>query len=132
MCVCVCVCKGTICDQSEEHVLTSKEDVQTSNVFGVSFAFSMQLHFTQNPSRTYIQVSKLLISCQGYVTSIMALPTTLHVPIPVTYQLTYSRYLFRSTRSISAIKSEFSCIYIFFNLKRRKPAKSLEVIGSLK
>jgi len=115
------VCEGTTRDQSEEHFQTNKDDVQKSNMFDVSFAFSTQLHFTQNPSRTHIQVNKLLISCQGYVTSIVTLPTTLHVPIPVTCQFTYSRYLFRSTRSISAVKSEFSCIIFFLILKEESP-----------
>ena len=62
--VCVCVCvyiyiyiyiyiyKGKSHDQPEEHVLTNKEDVQTSDMFDVSFTFSIQLHSTQNPSRT--------------------------------------------------------------------------------
>lgn len=46
-------------DQTEEHVRTNKEDVQTSNIPDVSFAFSIQPHFTKkkNSSRTYIQVT---------------------------------------------------------------------------
>ena len=61
----VYVRKGTTRGQCEEHVLTNKEDVRTSNMFDLSFAFSIQLHFTQNSSRTYTQVNKFLISCQG-------------------------------------------------------------------
>jgi hypothetical protein len=109
----MCVCKETTRDQSDEHVVTNKQGVQTSNMFDVSFAYSIQLHSTENPSRTYVQDNKLLISCQGYVTSIVALPTTLHVPVPITYQFTYSRYLLRSTCNISAIMSEFSCVKKF-------------------
>jgi hypothetical protein len=67
-------------------------------------------YISQKNSRIYVQVNKLHISSQGYVMSIAALPKTLHVLIPITYQFTDSLFLFHSTCSISEVRSEFSCI----------------------